>query len=144
ARWSHRGHPRGGRHRGGGHPGRVAGHHPGAGAGRQGHRADPGGCRPGGSDVSSHPRHRARPRRLRDALGHPLATSRSLDTPREVAPTAPGTATLEHVRVAIVTESFLPALNGVTTSVCKVLENLQASGDQALVIAPGTTPWAET
>lgn len=40
----------------------------------------------------------------------------------------------------MVTESFLPTLNGVTTSVCRVARSLRALGHEALIIAPGPAP----
>lgn len=47
---------------------------------------------------------------------------------------------LAAVKVAVVTESFLPRMNGVTNSVCRVVEYLSARGHEVLVVAPGPGP----
>lgn len=44
------------------------------------------------------------------------------------------------MRVALITETFLPDVNGIVTTLCRLLEHLQEEGHDTLVFAPQDTP----
>ncbi|GAB4191085.1 MAG: glycosyltransferase family 1 protein [Roseiflexaceae bacterium] len=44
------------------------------------------------------------------------------------------------MRIALMTETFLPDVNGVVTTLCRLLEHVQAAGHEALVLAPSGSP----
>lgn len=69
----------------------------------------------------THPSGLERPRRLR------VEDSLSESRPRSL-------------RIVIVTESFLPAVNGVTNSVLRVVEHMTSRGHKVDIIAPGPCP----
>ncbi|GAB6901394.1 glycosyltransferase family 4 protein [Kineosporia succinea] len=72
--------------------------------------------------------------------GSELALVRQ-DPAGTVSPILPASAPRSgKLRVAIVAESFLPTGNGVTNSVCRVLDHLASQGHEAVVICPGPAP----
>jgi glycosyltransferase involved in cell wall biosynthesis len=44
------------------------------------------------------------------------------------------------MRIALITETFLPNVNGVTTTLCRLLDHLQARGHEAIIFAPHGGP----
>ncbi|GAA5880343.1 hypothetical protein JCM3774_006734 [Rhodotorula dairenensis] len=70
--------------------------------------------------------------------GHESRPSgRDLDALEKARPTTPSPQR-RPLRVAIVTENFLPKIDGVTRTLAMLLEHLQAEGHEAMVLGPAT------
>lgn len=64
-------------------------------------------------------------------------SGRDLDALEKARPTAPSPQK-RPLRIAIVTENFLPKIDGVTRTLAMLLEHLQAEGHEAMVLGPAT------
>lgn len=72
--------------------------------------------------------------------GHVLFTDPPYDLPWQITVPTCGLETVGYVRIAVITESYEPTVNGVTGSVRHLLPELAALGHDVVVLAPGRGP----